>query len=103
MPPGRYDESEEAVLRDADLGTLPAALLATLGGSANVESLDSCITRLRMTVKNADIIEESELKALGVNGMIRKGNNLQVVVGTKAEIIADEIKKLLAPSRNIKG
>jgi PTS system N-acetylglucosamine-specific IIC component len=101
LTPGRYDESEEAVLQNAELGTLPAALLAKLGGSANVESLDSCITRLRMTVKNADIIQESELKALGISGMIRKGNNLQVIVGTKAELIADEIKKLLAANKNI--
>ncbi|SMC50892.1 N-acetylglucosamine-specific PTS transporter subunit IIBC [Sporomusa malonica] len=101
MTPGRYDESEEAVLQNADLGTFPAVLLAKLGGSANVESLDSCITRLRLTVKNADIIQETELKALGVSGMIRKGNSLQVIVGTKAEIIADEIKKLLASNKNI--
>lgn len=93
--PGRYDEEEGAAIESVNAGEFPARLLEKLGGSANVESLDACITRLRMTVKDADIIHEQELKALGASGMIRRGNNLQVIVGTKAELIADEIKKLI--------
>jgi len=101
--PGRYDEEEATVGGEVDENSFPALLLEKLGGKGNVQSLDACITRLRMTVKDADIIQEQELKALGVSGLIRRGNNLQVIVGTKAELIADEIKKLLQSNKNIQA
>ncbi|NLM72788.1 MAG: PTS transporter subunit EIIB [Clostridiaceae bacterium] len=57
---------------------------------------DACITRLRLTVADSSNISDEELKALGATGVIRPNKkNLQVVVGTKAELIVDEMKKYL--------
>lgn len=94
--PGRYDENNDQVsLPSDDLSELSVQMLSALGGTANIESLDSCITRLRMTVKDAGIIDESKVKALGASGLIKRGNIVQVVVGTRAELLADELKALM--------
>ena len=53
------------------------------------------LPRLRMTVKDPAQVDEPGLKALGAKGVLKKGNNIQVIVGTQAEIIADEMKKVL--------
>ncbi|MBU2703233.1 PTS system N-acetylglucosamine-specific IIC component [Sporomusaceae bacterium BoRhaA] len=94
--PGRYDEEDEQVnLSDANLSELSVQMLMALGGAANIESLDSCITRLRMTVKDTEVIDESKIKGLGASGLIKRGNIVQVVVGTRAELLADELKALM--------
>ena len=67
-----------------------------LGGSDNIEKVESCITRLRLELKDTNKINESGLKSLGATGVLKATDtNIQVVVGTKAEFIADEIKKHL--------
>ncbi|MEW9122593.1 MAG: N-acetylglucosamine-specific PTS transporter subunit IIBC [Thermotaleaceae bacterium] len=95
--PGRMDE--ETGESFGDVNEAAVLLVERLGGAQNIESLDACITRLRLTLKDPDYVQESELKAIGVKGMIKKGNNMQVVVGTKAEIIADEMKKLIKKAK----
>ena len=68
-----------------------------VGGLANVEGIDSCITRLRLTLKDTGVADEQTIKALGASGMIRVGEkNLQIILGPKAEIIAGEMKKIAA-------
>lgn len=68
--------------------------LKALGGHQNLSSIDACITRLRLTVNDMSQIEESTLKALGAMGVIKLGtNNLQVILGPLAEIVAGEMKK----------
>lgn len=96
--PGREedaDEDTERMLKTSGVSGLAKAYIKALGGLDNLEDIDACITRLRLTVKNSDIIKDSELKKLGASGVIRPTKtNIQVVVGTKAEIIAGEMKKL---------
>lgn len=71
-------------------------ILAALGGKTNVEYLDSCITRLRITVNDMAQVNEKALKAEGAVGIVKLGGgNLQVVIGTEAEIIEQEIKELM--------
>lgn len=52
-----------------------------LGGRENIEVVDNCYTRLRVTVKDVSIIDEPRLKATGAKGIIKQGNNVQVVYG----------------------
>ncbi|MTI59381.1 MAG: PTS sugar transporter [Firmicutes bacterium] len=67
-----------------------------LGGVENINKLDSCITRLRLEVNDTDKIDEAKLKNIGVTGVLKANkNNAQVVVGTQAELIADQINKAL--------
>ena len=67
-----------------------------LGGKENILDTDACITRLRMTVKDSTDLNEVDFKALGAKGVIRpdKGT-IQIVLGTKAEKVAEEIKEVL--------
>jgi len=91
---GRYDE-EIAIADDTDISEYTVRLTEKLGGTENLESVQSCITRLRLTVKAADKVDDSALKALGVKGVIKKGSTVQVIVGTRAELIADEMNALV--------
>ena len=91
---GRYDE--ETTENDAmDMSEQTLQMAEKLGGVGNLEVVSSCITRLRLTVKDSDCIDEAGLKALGAKGVIRKGQNVQVIVGTQAEFIANELNDLL--------
>ena len=67
--------------------------MTALGGKGNLENIDACITRLRLTLKDRSIINESELKGLGAMGVVKLGeNNLQVIIGPQAESIAIQMK-----------
>lgn len=97
--PGRMEElSEEVDNAIADKGVAAVAIeyFHLLGGHDNIVDIDSCITRLRLTVKDNSQIQEAPLKRLGAAGVIKPNSkNMQVVVGTHAELIAEEMKKML--------
>jgi len=58
--------------------------------------VDSCITRLRLTLKDNSIVKDEAMTSLGANGVLRPNSrNMQVIVGTKAELIAEEMKRLI--------
>ena len=68
---------------------------SALGGFENLTKIDACITRLRLTLKDTSVVDEPAIKALGAAAVVRIGsNNIQVVIGPEAEIIADEMKSL---------
>ena len=67
-------------------------LLKGLGGKDNISDLDCCATRLRVTVKNIDLTDESTLKASGASGVIRKGNGIQIVFGPKVSVIKSALE-----------
>ncbi|RKD32359.1 PTS sugar transporter [Thermohalobacter berrensis] len=99
--PGRLDEEGglDAQIENEGLAGVAKAYIDKLGGAENIEELDACITRLRLTLKDSSIVDDDELKKLGASGVLRPNDkNMQVVVGTKAEIIADEMKKLIVKS-----
>ena len=98
--PGREDDEETQefanLVSQKGISELAALYINKLGGKDNIEEVDACITRLRLILKDSKIVEEKDMKALGAAGIMRPNSrNLQVIVGTKAELIADEIKKQL--------
>ena len=59
-------------------------------------SLDNCITRLRLEIKDYTKVDEKKIKSAGIAGVMRPGkNSVQVIVGTKVQFVADEMKKML--------
>ena len=97
--PGREDDDEEAekkvVLSNDNFTEVAAIILEGVGGKENVASIDNCITRLRLEVKDNTLVNEKKIKSAGVSGVIRPGKtSVQVVVGTKVQFVADEFKKL---------
>lgn len=64
---------------------LAERLVAAFGGPRNIESLDACITRLRVTVRDAGRADEKALRALGAAGVVFVGNAVQAIFGTRSE------------------
>ena len=62
-----------------------AAILEALGGASNIETLDACMSRLRVSVHDIDEVDETKIKALGATGMFVSGNNLQAIFGTTSD------------------
>ncbi len=95
--PGREDDDDEtkAVLANNDFTQVAAIILEGVGGAANVTSIDNCITRLRLEVKDYTAVDEKKIKSAGIAGIIRPGKtSVQVIVGTQVQFVADEFKKL---------
>lgn len=69
-------------------------ILAALGGAANVIDLEPCITRLRVELVDAALVDEPGLKAAGAFGVVRSGTVVQVVVGPEADSLAAAIDDL---------
>jgi PTS system D-glucosamine-specific IIC component len=66
-----------------------------LGGKENIVGLDCCATRLRVSVKNGDLVSEAKLKQSGAAGVIRKGGGVQVVYGPQVAVIKSEVEEYL--------
>ncbi|CAA6806656.1 MAG: PTS system, N-acetylglucosamine-specific IIA component (EC / PTS system, N-acetylglucosamine-specific IIB component (EC / PTS system, N-acetylglucosamine-specific IIC component (EC [uncultured Sulfurovum sp.] len=74
------------------------AFIEAFGGKENIVFTDACITRLRMEVKNSNAVNDETLLKLGAKGVIKPTQTtLQVVLGTRAETVAELIKKALQP------
>ena len=101
--PGREDDDDtEMEIKSAvssggkDFTAMAKQILAALGGAENIASLDNCITRLRIEVKNHTDVDEKAIKSAGARGVIRPGKtSVQVVIGTQVQHVADEMKKLI--------
>jgi len=98
--PGREDEDLEAeknvVLSNNNFTEVAKIVLEGLGGKENVKSLDNCITRLRLEINDYTKVDEKKIKSAGVAGVMRPSKNaVQVIVGTKVQFVADEMKKML--------
>ncbi|MCA1064886.1 N-acetylglucosamine-specific PTS transporter subunit IIBC [Rossellomorea aquimaris] len=66
-----------------------------LGGKENLAVIDHCATRLRLEINDVSLVDEKALKAHGAKGVMKISNqNLQVIVGTDVEFVADELRKL---------
>lgn len=95
--PGRESEEETAAANTTTIssGSRSGDILVALGGTANIQSIDACITRLRLVVHSQDKIDQDALKKLGCAGVMMTGKNVQAVFGVNSEKIKDEIKKLM--------
>jgi PTS system N-acetylglucosamine-specific IIB component len=70
-------------------------IVAGLGGAANIDDVEGCITRLRTEVKDASLVDQAALKKAGAHGVLVAGKIVQVVVGPEADSLADDVKDLL--------
>ncbi|WP_113672585.1 PTS transporter subunit EIIC [Vallitalea guaymasensis] len=97
--PGRLDEQGgniDALIADLGMAGIAAEFVMALGGKQNIKAVDACITRLRLTLNDSSIVDDDELKKLGASGVLRPNNkNMQVIVGPKAELVVDEMKKIV--------
>lgn len=97
---GREDDDNAAEMKielsNSNYAELAKALLAAVGGAGNIKTVDNCITRLRLEVKDRLLVDEKAIKATGVAGVIRPGKTaVQIIIGPKVQFVADEFKKLV--------
>lgn len=96
--PGREEDSAGITADANEEGNkdgLAAQYMSALGGKENLIDIDNCVTRLRLKVKDTKEVDEAELKRLGARGVIKlNSTDLQVVVGTQVESLANDLKKL---------
>ena len=97
--PGREDDDvDETTVKLANNNFTEVAkiILEGVGGKENVASIDNCITRLRLEIKDYTKVDEKKIKSAGVAGVIRPGKtSVQVIIGTKVQFVADEFKKIV--------
>jgi PTS system glucose-specific IIC component len=71
-------------------------ILALLGGRENIVLVDACMTRLRVTVKDADLVADADAwRAEGALSLLKKGNGVQAVYGPQADVLKSDINDLL--------
>ena len=96
--PGREDDVDSELkieLANDDYTTMAQIILEGVGGKENLTSIDHCITRLRLEVKDRLLVDEKKIKSSGASGVIRPGKtSVQVVIGPKVQFVFDEFKKL---------
>lgn len=113
--PGREDDDEETKLytkadfqgkddKDTksaktggndELREIAPKVLAALGGSENIENIDACITRLRVEVKDAKVVDKNELKRLGAAGVLELSGGVQAIFGGKSDTLKNYIKEIM--------
>lgn len=99
MTPGRKDAEAKLYTRNdynakASSDDFLDEIVEALGGINNIEGIDACITRLRVTVKDEkEVADDSRWKELKAQGVIRAGKGVQIIYGTQAEIYKNRIIK----------
>ncbi|WP_252216038.1 PTS transporter subunit EIIC [Clostridium sp. CMCC3677] len=108
--PGRDENEEETKLytkadfqgkngsAKSEIVEKAPAVLAALGGEENIVSVDACITRLRVEVKDKAKVDKAELKTLGAAGVMEVGNGIQAIFGAKADGYKNAINDILGIS-----
>ncbi|MEH6888188.1 glucose-specific PTS transporter subunit IIBC [Bacillus sp. JJ864] len=94
--PGRDVVSDTDVAGTVEAGELPGEILVALGGKENIASLDACITRLRVQVKEQKDVNKDRLKELGAAGVLEVGNNIQAIFGPKSDTLKSQIQDIMA-------
>ena len=92
--PGR-EEDDNYISTDISKENLPYEILDAFGGAKNIRYLDSCITRLRVTVNKLSLVKRDKLKCLGAADLMIIGNNIQAIFGPQSDIIKEQIKDIM--------
>ncbi len=95
--PGREDEEEEEASEgsSAEGDDLAYDVLDAFGGGDNIEHLDACISRLRISVKDAGEVDKNRLKKLGASGVLVYGNNVQAIFGTQSDTLKGQMRDII--------
>ena len=90
--PGREAMEEEAdIIPSADNATILASFIEGLGGRTNIVSLDNCFTRLRIELKDTNLINNEKINQLKNSGIVKKGSIIQVIIGMKVQTVREQV------------
>ena len=106
--PGRFDEDEVKLYGRSDVEAkkqadanvpvvdeISAGICEGLGGKENISDVDCCATRLRITVHDSTLVNDSRLRLTGASGVVHKGNGVQIIYGPKVTVIKSNLEDYL--------
>jgi PTS system glucose-specific IIC component len=88
--PGREEDTADELEMEAG-SEVAAHLVAAFGGKENITNLDACITRLRVSVADTDLVDQEKLKRLGAAGVVVVSGGVQAIFGTKSDNLKTEM------------
>lgn len=108
--PGREADDEETKLYTrADVNArkeaknnsdnVSALILSGLGGKNNISDIDCCATRLRVTVKDENKVDDEKLKKSGASGVIRKGSGIQIIYGPHVSVVKSNLEDYMESAK----
>ncbi|MDP8034084.1 PTS transporter subunit EIIC [Pasteurella atlantica] len=96
MTPGRGDDQEEIIeQKETSLTENAHKIIEALGKAENIENVDACITRLRVSVKDVNAVNKAVLKSLGAIEVLEVGGGIQAIFGAKAVLYKSEVNQIL--------
>ncbi len=95
----RSDYNNRAAKKDIDEG-ISDIIVAGLGGTGNIQTVDSCATRLRVTVKDETLVSDAILRDSGASGVIHKGKGVQIIYGPRVTVIKSELEEYIGSREN---
>lgn len=98
MTPGRGEESDDeeiTVQSKSSIHDEAVKVLEALGGAENIEDIDACITRLRVSIKDSEKVDKEALKKIGATAVLDVKGGLQAIYGAKAILYKNEISNMM--------
>lgn len=96
MTPGREPEGEEVkVVTKDNMNESAEEIIEALGGKENLDDVDACITRLRVSVKDVSKVDKEKIKALGATAVLEVKGGIQAIFGAKADPLKQKINEIL--------
>ena len=97
--PGREDTGETDTQQSTDsksnaLGDVND-IIEGLGGAENINQVTNCFTRLRVDVKDLSKLDEAKINKFKNNGIVKKGNNVQIIIGMKVQSVREDVCQIL--------
>ena len=106
--PGRFDDEEVKLYNRSDVENknkeeksdnksdkISEDICIGLGGKLNISDVDCCATRLRITINDAELVNDSKLRLTGASGVVHKGNGVQIIYGPKVSVIKSNFEEYL--------
>lgn len=93
---GQSGSAGRNYLAEQDYAGLATVILDNIGGAQNLSKFDHCVSRLRLEVKNPDLVNEKPIKAAGIAGLLRpEKTKIQLIIGSKVGAVSDALKSLV--------
>lgn len=90
------DEKEIAANVPENLEEGAIAVIEGLGGKANIKNVENCFTRLRVEIKDLSLVDEEKINEVGNSGIVKKGNNIQIIYGLNVNSMRKAVDSALA-------
>ena len=88
-------ETENEIAEETEEASISEIITKGLGGKKNISDVDCCATRLRCTVLDGSLVNETILKGTGASGVVKKGNGVQIIYGPKVTVVKSDLEDYL--------